>query len=691
MLVAHHRPRFRWVKCQLDILKSLKRPKSIRHALESLPGTLDETYERILTSVQGREERELIRLAFQFVVFAARPMTLAEIAEAVVVDMKETELDPEARFTHPSDVLSGCESLFILSGEFLGLAHYSIQEYLASDRIVQGPAGFFAIKREEAMADLSLRCLTYINYDVFNEGPAASADEFEARLRNYPFLDYACNYWFTHCRDIKVQEKICGRFENVWADRDFPKYLSWSQVFCDVSVTLKRDYQTYHLRTPSMLYFPALWGLSVLCAKLIALGHPIDQPGGYYGSAIQAAAVNKHSDVVEFFIDKGVDINQQCGYFGNALQAAVVSGDYRTTLLLIENGAQVYSTGGIYGTPLQGAARHGHLVLVQLLVHHGADVNQLGGPYGGALQAAANNGHLEVVRFLVMKGASVNEKRGAFGTSLEAACSAAIDHQAVVKYLLQSKADPDTPGGLYSRPLIAAALHGHVQSVRYLLDFGAEPNVSDDVYGNPLHSAAMNGHEDTVLVLLGCGALVNAHGGRYSSAIQAASRNGHVAIVRSLLEHGAAVNESAGYYGSGLQAAARNGFSDIVQLLLNHGGDPNSTGGHYGNPTQAAASSGHGRIVQMLLDRGADPNQPVGGAHHTALAAAAKGGHLETVKLLLDAGADTETAGGTHGTPLDAAVAGRHLDVVHLLQKHLQSKSWSHIASLRIADILIVP
>lgn len=87
---------FRWVKCQLDLIKSLKRPKSIRTAIKTLPGTLDETYERILCSVAGDDERQIVRLLLQFVIFAARPMTINELAEAVVIDNDETVLDEEA-------------------------------------------------------------------------------------------------------------------------------------------------------------------------------------------------------------------------------------------------------------------------------------------------------------------------------------------------------------------------------------------------------------------------------------------------------------------------------------------------------------------------------------------------------------------------------------------------------------------
>lgn len=649
--------RFRWVKCQLDLIKSLKRPKSIRTAIKTLPGTLDETYERILCSVVGVDERQIVRLLLQFVIFSARPMTVRELAEAVVIDNDDIELDEEARFTYSSDVFSGCECLFVLTGNEVGMAHYSIQEYLTSERILHSEAGFFSIRQDQAMEEICLRCLTYIGYEDFSNGPSASQEAFESRLERYPFLDYACNNWLVHCAPQQIQDNCSARFDKIWISTQHPKYLSWAQVFSDKSITLRRDFKSYTLLTPSMLYYPALWGLTHLCERILQFDRrAIDQAGGYYGTALQAASVNCHREVIRLLIEYGADVNQQSGFFGNALQAAAVVGDCNIALLLLRNGALVHTQVGTYGTSLQGAARHGHLDIVQLLLSQGAEVNQQAGPYGTALQAASNNGHEHIVQCLLENGASVNHRSGAFGTALEAACAAAIDHTAVVRLLLQRRADPEISGGLYSLPLIAASLYGHSASVVVLLEYGARPDTCDGVYGYPLQAAAMNGHQDTVEVLLQHGASVNTRGGRYSSAIQAAARNGHIAIIRKLLDRGAEVDEAAGYYGSALQAACRNGYTEVARVLLDYGANPSSEGGSYGNPLQAAVSAGRTEVIKLLIGRGCRVDQ-VGGPHQTALSAAAAGGHLEIINLLAHAEASGGLGGEKRGIPLGLAVA----------------------------------
>jgi hypothetical protein len=63
---------FRWVVCQLDALRRCF-PASILHALNELPMTLDETYERILLGIDREKRGHTIRL-LQCLAFSRRPL-----------------------------------------------------------------------------------------------------------------------------------------------------------------------------------------------------------------------------------------------------------------------------------------------------------------------------------------------------------------------------------------------------------------------------------------------------------------------------------------------------------------------------------------------------------------------------------------------------------------------------------------
>lgn len=109
-------------------------------------------------------------------------MTLAEVAEAAVIEAGSTCLDLEDRFTRPEDLFVGYKNLIISTGGYLGLSHYSVQEYLKSDRISQSPAVHFAISVCEAFTKLSKICLTYLGYDDFDKGPCCNDEELDARF-----------------------------------------------------------------------------------------------------------------------------------------------------------------------------------------------------------------------------------------------------------------------------------------------------------------------------------------------------------------------------------------------------------------------------------------------------------------------------------------------------------------------------
>ena len=64
---------------------------------------------------------------------------------------------------------------------------------------------------------------------------------------------------------------------------------------------------------------------------------------GRYGSTLQAAASEGHSEIVELLLDRDADINTEGGFYGDALIAALCEGHADVAKLLLANGAYVYS------------------------------------------------------------------------------------------------------------------------------------------------------------------------------------------------------------------------------------------------------------------------------------------------------------------------------------------------------------
>ena len=104
--------RFQWVKCQLDALGRCLSLSSLRKALRSLPKDLDDTYARILQSIDNDEHSKLVAMIMQWLAYSRRPMYLTEISEVLTVDPDDDHpFNMERRLEDPQDLLRICSSL----------------------------------------------------------------------------------------------------------------------------------------------------------------------------------------------------------------------------------------------------------------------------------------------------------------------------------------------------------------------------------------------------------------------------------------------------------------------------------------------------------------------------------------------------------------------------------------------------
>jgi hypothetical protein len=106
--------RFRWVECQLTTLRGKRSLKAVKEALRQLPKGLEATYDRILNNIP-EDERQVAHCVLQLLTVSYRPLTIGEIAEAIVVDCKKQEVDPDLALRDPHEILEICPSLIELS------------------------------------------------------------------------------------------------------------------------------------------------------------------------------------------------------------------------------------------------------------------------------------------------------------------------------------------------------------------------------------------------------------------------------------------------------------------------------------------------------------------------------------------------------------------------------------------------
>ena len=117
-------------------------PANLRHALEELPKSLDETYKRILNEINNANRVHAYRL-LQCLAVALRPLRVEELAEVLAFDLTTggmPKLNADWRWEDQEEaVLSACSSLVSViiddGSRVVQFSHFSVKEFLTSDRL----------------------------------------------------------------------------------------------------------------------------------------------------------------------------------------------------------------------------------------------------------------------------------------------------------------------------------------------------------------------------------------------------------------------------------------------------------------------------------------------------------------------------------------------------------------------------
>jgi ankyrin repeat protein len=446
----------------------------LRESLATLPETLDKTYDRILCTISRKDCKYAMRI-LQWLTFSARPLSVEEIAEVVAIDVaRDLAFDRDEVLEDPLEALNICSSLVTITKndaggrsrptqQIIALAHYSVQEYLMSDRIRQGSAKHYSMQEAECHDVITRGSLKYL---IQLQQPLS-----REILEVFALARYTAEFWSSHLRKTGDKMEQASQLTMGLLAREEPAYLNWIWLHDPDRPYRESGFERSLEKVHMPLYYAALLGLSTTTRLLLDKGADVNAQGGLYGNALQAASSGGHEQVVKTLLDKGADVNAQGGRYSNALQAASARGHEQIVKTLLDKGANVNAQGGGFGNALQAASARGHEQVVKTLLDKGADVNAQGREYGNALQAASLGGHEQVVKTLLDAGADVNAQGGYYGNALQAASYGG--HEQVVKTLLDKGADVNAQGGLYGNALQAASSGGYGQVVKTLLNAGA--------------------------------------------------------------------------------------------------------------------------------------------------------------------------------------------------------------------------
>jgi ankyrin repeat protein len=630
--------RFLLAQLHLNSLTGKRSIKRVRATLAKLV-TGSDAYDHAYKEAMGRIESQLpdqVELAKQvlsWIICARRPLTTTELQHALAVEVGQPELDPE-NFPELEDMVSLCAGLITVDeeGGIIRLVHYTAQEYFKRTQTHWFP---------NAESDITAICLTYLSFSAFNSGFCQTDDEFEERLQEYVFYDYAAHNWGHHA--------VAAPVEVSQLTLDFLQTQSQVSASSQAMMTANdHRYDGYSQDVPRQMtgmHVAACFGLHEAIVALLAKGDEPDINDTFGRTPLSYAAERGFSTVVQLLLASG-NVNPN-----------------------LSDSAHQW-------TPLWYATAEGHEAIVELLLNNAAIEPDLGGIYRRTpLWCAVEKGHVEIATLLLEKGGADPNSRDCGHGWTPLLWAAATGHDAMVSLLLtKAEVDPDSKDSQYGRtPLSWAAERGHTGVVEQLLARDSVDPNSISRYGRtPLWFARESGQE-TVVQLLVMNSRANPdveYANREEMPLWYAAERGDEAIVKLLLANGADSDCKSKYGRTPLSYSAEKGHEGIVKLLLEKDEvDPDSTDAEYGrSPLSLAAALGHETIVRLLLEaKNVSPDLKSKNGR-TPLSWAARFGHEPVVRLLLARGEVDPNSMSNHGrTPLSYAAEKGHVSIVQLL------------------------
>jgi ankyrin repeat protein len=244
-----------------------------------------------------------------------------------------------------------------------------------------------------------------------------------------------------------------------------------------------------------------------------------------------------HVDVVNIMIKRIVKANKDHGIVAKSFIYAASKGYADIIQSFLEHGINPNSQSYDGVTALSIASQNGYLEIVQALLTDGADVNLQDKNGCSALQQASKNGHWEIVKELLSHGANPNLYGLESGTALSSASKKG--HLDIVKELLSHGADTNYQDYIGATALLLASQEGHLDIVKTLVNNGANPNLLTTNGYSALSIASHRGQLNVVKELLSYGVDPNIGWNYDNKPLTLAIKFQHAAIVGELLRHGA--------------------------------------------------------------------------------------------------------------------------------------------------------
>ncbi|KAK8099051.1 uncharacterized protein PG998_012292 [Apiospora kogelbergensis] len=334
---------FLWAHFQVEEIGFQPSDASIRAALDNLPKGLSEVFNRALRRIKEGTHLEEAQEVFRWVAAAKRPLSLAELREAIAIRDDQQFSEPARHCNDMKKISKWCENLVEVEeeSEVVQFIHHSVQTFLLGN-FTEPTLVAFHVDLDQATCKLGKACLTYLDFNDFERG---------------------------HFHVIS-------------------EIVSWGI-----------DPDTENTSGISALESAAQSGHVRAIEKLLSY-----RPKVKFGDAPSVAASGGFLCIVDRLVKAGAYIDGRLNY-GTAHAEAASAGHTRTVNALLRAGTDVNGVASME-SPLTRAVQGGHLTVVDILLAARADPNAyMAGCNEYSLICATLLGRLDIVNSLLSAGA----------------------------------------------------------------------------------------------------------------------------------------------------------------------------------------------------------------------------------------------------------------------------------------------
>jgi hypothetical protein len=399
---------------QLDYLSTAKNDKQIKDMIQNLPDGLDYTYETLLCSTAVRYPTRVhqMRLLLRCLVCAISPLSASQLSEVMAMEPGQRYLDFDSVMTDPYDALEVIAPFVTIhqehhNGGYIKLSHYSLNEYLCSERILRGRASGFHVDVKEVNAWFTSVCLQCLTFSVFDD-PLDNIN-IESNLDSkyaYTLLPYAASNWFSHMYKANGLPDFELRYQPylswfVNGHEGTTCYNAWQQVYFEANPYVEASFN-------SPICFAIRCSLNELFEYLLPTVPGIDHRFEDGFTCLTVAAMCANTPVVQSLLDLGAYVDQKTtGRELTPLHLAAEFGSSDVFDLLMNAGADPHARSASKTTPFYRAARGGDIRILRQLKDCGSDVNALTFDKSTPILEAVEHGNQDVVQLLIEWGADL--------------------------------------------------------------------------------------------------------------------------------------------------------------------------------------------------------------------------------------------------------------------------------------------